>query len=122
MVACTTGYTQSMADNSPGRTPDTDPGGPESIGPSGTASFLDQPAPSGVSEDSPADEGSELTAVPKGRLGERRAAPSAEPDEDDRPGQDLGSIEPTQMPEAGPQAAPDPAPPRRPFPASGSGP
>jgi hypothetical protein len=57
------------------------------------------------------DEGSEPTAVTGGRRGERRAA---EPQEGERP--ELGPVEPTRAPEAGPGAPPDPAPSHRPFP------
>lgn len=85
--------------------------GPQSPGPWGWGGGADRPSPWGVSEDSPMDEGSEPTAVPEGRRGERRAAPSG------RPGRHgLGSVEPTRVPEAGPGGAPDAAPGRRPFP------
>lgn len=86
--------------------------GPEAEGRWGSPDGFDRPAPWGVSEDSPMDEGSEPTAVPPGRRGERRAAEPA------RPGRyGLGSVEPTRVPAAGPGAPPDPAPARRPFPA-----
>lgn len=71
-------------------------------------------APWGVEEDSPLDEGSESTAVSESRRGERRAGrPPEEPPE--RQGI-LTTVEPTRTPEAGPGTAPEPSPPRRPFP------
>lgn len=73
---------------------------------------LDRPAPWGVDDDSPMDEGSEATAVPEGELGDRRAGQPEEPDDEVQ----LGTVEPTATPEAGPGGAPDPAPRRRPFP------
>lgn len=86
--------------------------GPQAPGPWGSAGGFDRDAPWGVSQDSPMDEGSEPTAVTGGRRGERGARPPAR-----RPGQrDLGSLEPTQTPEAGPGGPPDPAPSRRTFP------
>jgi hypothetical protein len=84
--------------------------GPQAPGPWGSVGGFDRGAPWGVSEDSPMDEGSETTAVTGGRLGERRAA---EPRDG---GPELGSVEPTRAPEAGPGGPPDPAPSRRPFP------
>ncbi|MFI9644253.1 hypothetical protein ACIG87_30090 [Micromonospora sp. NPDC051925] len=79
------------------------------------------------------DEGSEETAVPPGRRGERRAGePSrdsrpagrrgerraGEPSRDSRPAgrHGFGPVEPTPTMPAGPGAPPDPAPPRRSFP------
>jgi hypothetical protein len=79
---------------------------------------LDTDEPWGVDEDSPMDEGSEQTAVPEGRRGERRAdeeAGSDEPAPDDET-PPLGAVEPTPTPSAGPGGAPDPAPARRPTP------
>ncbi|WP_244366027.1 hypothetical protein [Micromonospora echinofusca] len=58
------------------------------------------------------DEGSEETAVPPGRRGERRAG--ARSATTDRHG--FGPVEPTRTPAAGPGAPPDPAPSRRTFP------
>ncbi|MEH1012727.1 hypothetical protein V6U90_06355 [Micromonospora sp. CPCC 206060] len=58
------------------------------------------------------DEGSEETAVPPGRRGDRRAG--ARTTIADRHG--FGPVEPTRTPEAGPGAPPDPAPSRRTFP------
>ncbi|SCL23638.1 hypothetical protein GA0070624_2773 [Micromonospora rhizosphaerae] len=89
--------------------------GPESAAPWGTTDGFDADAPWGADQDSPMDEGSEDTAVPEGRRGERRAgAPVAERRPAGRHG--FGSVEPTRMQEAGPGGAPDPAPARRSFP------
>jgi hypothetical protein len=90
--------------------------GPQGPGPWGWGGGFDRDAPWGVAQDSPMDEGSETTAVTEGRRGERRARPLARRP-GLRPGQrDLGSVEPTRTPEAGPGGPPDPAPSRRTFP------
>jgi hypothetical protein len=88
--------------------------GPGSVAPWGTTDGFDADPPWGAGEHSPMDEGSEETAVPEGRRGERRAADGSGPWPEGRHG--FGSVEPTRTPEAGPGAPPDPAPPRRPFP------
>lgn len=89
--------------------------GPEQAGPWGWGGGIDEPAPWGVGEDSPMNEGSEQTAVQEGRRGERRAGLSAEPTpKAGRHG--FGPVEPTRFVEAGPGAPPDPAPARRSFP------
>ncbi|RIV39799.1 hypothetical protein [Micromonospora radicis] len=89
--------------------------GPEGVAPWGTTDGFDADPPWGVGADSPMNEGSEETAVPGGRRGERRAGqqPAEHPDAG-RHG--FGSVEPTRTPAAGPGAPPDPAPARRPFP------
>ncbi len=89
--------------------------GPEDVAPWGTTGGFDAGPPGGVGEDSPMDEGSEETAVPEGRRGERRAG---EPPAEHRPAgrHEFGSVEPTATPTAGPGAPPDPAPSRRSFP------
>ncbi|PZF82659.1 hypothetical protein [Micromonospora deserti] len=88
---------------------------PEATTPWVTRDGLDMEPPWGVGEDDPMDEGSEETAVPEGRRGERRAgAPAGPSGPAGRHG--FGSVEPTRTPAAGPGAPPDPAPSRRPFP------
>ncbi|MEU6024511.1 hypothetical protein ACGFIK_16935 [Micromonospora sp. NPDC048871] len=89
--------------------------GPEGVEPWGTTGGFDADPPWGLGEDSPGDEGSEETAVPEGRRGQRRAGetPSGRPSAG-RHG--FGSVEPTRTPAAGPGAPPDPAPSRRSFP------
>jgi hypothetical protein len=89
--------------------------GPQAAGPWGWADGFDQDPPWGLGEDSPLDEGSEPTAVPGGRRGERRAGADGR---SNRHG--FGSVEPSRVPEAGPGTPPDPAPPRRPFPTGGA--
>ncbi|MEV0157663.1 hypothetical protein AB0H57_28620 [Micromonospora sp. NPDC050686] len=92
-----------------------DGGGPESAAPWGTTDGFDADPPWGAGEDDPMDEGSEATAVPPGRRGERRAGAAAAPTGPaGRHG--FGSVEPTRTTEAGPGAPPDPAPARRTFP------
>ncbi|TCB93431.1 hypothetical protein E0H26_23120 [Micromonospora zingiberis] len=89
--------------------------GPESVEPWGTTGGFDADPPWGAGADSPMDEGSEDTAVPEGRRGERRAGET--PEEHPLAGRHgFGSVEPTRTPAAGPGAPPDPAPARRPFP------
>ncbi|HEX5542593.1 MAG TPA: hypothetical protein VFX60_13720 [Micromonospora sp.] len=91
--------------------------GPEAAGPWGWGGGFDRPAPWGVDEDSPLDEGSEPTAVTEGRRGERRAAPPAGAGPTEKAGRHgFGPVEPTRAREPGPRAAPDPAPHRRTFP------
>ncbi|MEV4755890.1 hypothetical protein AB0J86_12360 [Micromonospora sp. NPDC049559] len=91
--------------------PSIEPAGPEGVGPYGWGGREDRDAPWGVDQDNPLDEGSEPTAVPEGRRGERRAGqPGLGPHEP------IGSVEPTRYQEAGPGAPPDPAPRRRTFP------
>jgi hypothetical protein len=88
---------------------------PEALNPWGTGDGFDAEPPWGTDEDSPMDEGSEETAVPEGRRGDRRAgAPAGRSGPAGRHG--FGSVEPTRTPSAGPGAPPDPAPSRRPFP------
>ncbi|MBB4962544.1 hypothetical protein [Micromonospora polyrhachis] len=96
-----------------GSGPDT--GGPESAGVWGWGGGFDRDTPVGVGADSPLDEGSEPTAVPPGRRGERRAG---EPSEPTGPAgrHGFGPVEPSRIPAAGPGAPPDPAPRRRTFP------
>jgi hypothetical protein len=91
--------------------PAVDADGPQSAAPWGSAGGIDREPPWGVSEDSPMDEGSEPTAAPEGRRGERRAGP---PSGAGHLG--LGPVEPTRVTEAGPGGAPDAAPGHRPFP------
>lgn len=86
--------------------------GPEEPGPWGSAGGLDRGSPWGVSEDSPMDEGSETTAVTGARRGERRIEEGRLADGR----QQLGPVEPSRVPEAGPGGPPDPAPSRRTFP------
>ncbi|GAA0370072.1 MULTISPECIES: hypothetical protein [Micromonospora] len=94
--------------------------GPEGVEPWGTTDGFDADPPWGVGEDSPMDEGSEPTAVAEGRRGERRAGET--PREHPPAGRHgFGSVEPTRTPAAGPGAPPDPAPPRRSFPAEVAG-
>ncbi|HEX5594970.1 MAG TPA: hypothetical protein VFX61_02970 [Micromonosporaceae bacterium] len=89
--------------------------GPEDTEPWGWTGGINEPAPWGVSQDSPMDEGSEPTAVTEGRRGERRAGFPAPPDEKaGRHG--FGPVEPSRVREAGPGGPPDPAPHRRSFP------
>ncbi|MFI7606218.1 hypothetical protein ACIBTV_13940 [Micromonospora sp. NPDC049366] len=91
------------------------PRDPEVTVPWGTRDVYDTEPPFGVDEDSPMDEGSEETAVPQGRRGERRAgAPSAPSGPMGRHG--FGPVEPSRQSEAGPGAPPDPAPSGRTFP------
>ncbi|MGW3889801.1 hypothetical protein ACWD69_14035 [Micromonospora chokoriensis] len=98
-----------------GRGGDNDRLEPEAVKPWGTGDGFDADAPWGTDEDSPMDEGSEETAVPEGRRGERRAgAPAGRRDPAGRHG--FGSVEPTRTPMAGPGAPPDPAPSGRTFP------
>jgi len=105
-----------IADDEQAARPDR-AGGPQSDEPWGTVGGVDQDAPWGVGEDSPLDEGSELTAVSEGQRGEQRAAPGADGEKSGPSGRHgFGSVEPTRVPEAGPGGAPDPAPARRPFP------
>ncbi|MEU9506103.1 hypothetical protein AB0D32_07450 [Micromonospora sp. NPDC048170] len=88
---------------------------PESVAPWVTRDGLDAEPPWGTGEDDPMDEGSEETAVPQGRRGERRAGEPAEASgPTGRHG--LGSVETTPTRPAGPGAPPDPAPARRSFP------
>jgi hypothetical protein len=75
-----------------------DASGPQSPAPWGSAGGIDREPPWGASEDSPLDEGSEPTAVPEGRRGERRAGRSTAVS--GRHG--FGSVEPTRVGEAGP--------------------
>ncbi|MEU2614791.1 hypothetical protein ABZ570_24875 [Micromonospora sp. NPDC007271] len=89
--------------------------GPEATAPWGTTDGFDADPPWGAGEDAPMDEGSEETAVPEGRRGERRAA-GAGPDGPAAGRHGFGSVEPTRAPEAGPGAPPDPAPSARTFP------
>ncbi|MEU4717768.1 hypothetical protein AB0F73_29495 [Micromonospora purpureochromogenes] len=89
--------------------------GPESAAPWGTTDGFDADPPWGAGKHDPMDEGSEETAVPEGRRGERRAgAPSGPAGREGRHG--FGSVEPTRYTDAGPGAPPDPAPSRRTFP------
>ncbi|TDB71453.1 hypothetical protein [Micromonospora sp. KC723] len=89
--------------------------GPQSVGPWGTTDGFDADPPWGAGEHDPMGEGSEETAVPEGRRGDRRAGDPAGPSGPaGRHG--FGPVEPTPVPEAGPGAPPDPAPARRPFP------
>ncbi|MER7891520.1 hypothetical protein ABTX15_17005 [Micromonospora sp. NPDC094482] len=91
------------------------PRDPEVTVPWGTRDVYDTEPPWGSDEDSPLDEGSEETAVPEGRRGERRAgAPAGPSGPQGRHG--FGSVEPTRLTEAGPGAPPDPTPPTRSFP------
>ncbi|MBX7268103.1 hypothetical protein KIF24_20055 [Micromonospora sp. Llam7] len=92
--------------------------GPERTAPWGTTDGFDADPPWGAGADSPLDEGSEETAVPEGRRGERRADGAAEGGAVSRPDgrHGFGSVEPTRTPVAGPGAPPDPAPSRRSFP------
>ncbi|KAB1942226.1 hypothetical protein F8271_13080 [Micromonospora sp. ALFpr18c] len=88
---------------------------PEAVNPWGTGDDFDADAPWGAGDDSPMDEGSEETAVPEGRRGERRAgAPAGDYGSAGRHG--FGSVEPTRTTMAGPGAPPDPAPSGRTFP------
>ncbi|MGS2617214.1 hypothetical protein ACVCAH_22210 [Micromonospora sp. LZ34] len=80
-----------------------------------TTDGFDADPPWGAGEHDPMDEGSEETAVPEGRRGERRAGQPAGPS-GRRGRHGFGPVEPTRTPEAGPGAPPDPAPARRPFP------
>ncbi|WP_328532474.1 hypothetical protein OG836_15660 [Micromonospora zamorensis] len=94
---------------------DNDRQEPEAVKPWGTSDGFDADAPWGTDEDSPMDEGSEETAVPEGRRGERRAgAPAGPSGPAGRHG--FGSVEPTRTTMAGPGAPPDPAPSGRTFP------
>ncbi|MEU5784416.1 hypothetical protein [Micromonospora lupini] len=87
---------------------------PEAVKPWRTDDF-DADAPWGADDDSPMDEGSEETAVPEGRRGDRRAgAPAGRSGPAGRHG--FGSVEPTRTTMAGPGAPPDPAPSGRSFP------
>ncbi|MFC0099854.1 hypothetical protein ACFFKH_20320 [Micromonospora marina] len=96
--------------------PGTDDGrGPESAAPWGTTDGFDADPPWGAGDSDPMGEGSEETAVPEGRLGERRAA-GARPGGPKAGRHGFGSVEPTRTPEAGPGAPPDPAPSGRTFP------
>ncbi|WBB69922.1 hypothetical protein [Micromonospora sp. WMMD812] len=91
------------------------PRDPEVQVPWGTRDVYDTEPPFGVEEDSPMDEGSEETAVPEGRRGERRAGAASGPSGPaGRHG--FGPVEPSRRPEAGPGAPPDPAPSGRTFP------
>ncbi|WP_433532315.1 hypothetical protein ACQPYA_09900 [Micromonospora sp. CA-263727] len=91
--------------------------GPEGVAPWGTTDGFDADPPWGAGTDSPMDEGSEETAVPEGRRGERRAGEPTDRDADRPAGRHgFGSVEPTGTPAAGPGAPPDPAPSRRTFP------
>jgi hypothetical protein len=91
--------------------------GPEEAGLWGWGGGFDDPAPWGVAEDSPMDEGSEPTAVQEGRRGERRAEPPAGAEPSPTTGRHgFGPVEPTRVAEAGPGGPPDPAPARRTFP------
>ncbi|WDZ87790.1 hypothetical protein [Micromonospora cathayae] len=94
---------------------DVERGGPQQPGPWGTTGQYQGEPPWGAGEDSPMDEGSEDTAVPPGRRGERRAG---EPTGESRPAgrHGFGPVEPGRPPVAGPGAPPDPAPARRTFP------
>lgn len=97
------------------RSGDNDRQEPEASQPWGTSDGFDADAPWGTDEDSPMDEGSEETAVPEGRRGERRAGAQTGPsDPAGRHG--FGSVEPTRTTMAGPGAPPDPAPSGRTFP------
>ncbi|WP_327031054.1 hypothetical protein OG989_16790 [Micromonospora sp. NBC_01740] len=88
---------------------------PEATTPWVTRDGMDVEAPWGVAEHDPMNEGSEETAVPEGRRGERRADEPAGPSGPaGRHG--FGPIEPTPTRPAGPGAPPDPAPARRSFP------
>lgn len=102
-------------------------GGPESAEPWGvTGGTADRDPAWGAGEDSPLNEGSEPAGLPPGRRAERRAGPAAVGQQTD--GEEVvpwspasgrhgfGTVEPSRIPEAGPGAPPDPAPPRRPFP------
>ncbi|MFJ6197859.1 hypothetical protein [Micromonospora sp. NPDC092111] len=89
--------------------------GPQSAAPWGTTDGFDADPPWGAGADDPMDEGSEETAVPEGRRGERRAgAPAQDSPPAGRHG--FGPVEPTPTMPAGPGAPPDPAPARRSFP------
>lgn len=91
--------------------------GPEEAGPWGWGGGIDEPAPWGVEENSPMDEGSEPTAVQEARRGERRAEPPAGAEPAPKAGRHgFGPVEPTQVAEAGPGGPPDPAPALRTFP------
>jgi hypothetical protein len=92
--------------------------GPQQAGAWGTTGEYEGELPWGVGEDSPMDEGSEATAVPPGRRGERRAGePAREATGAARAGRHgFGPVEPSRHLEAGPGAPPDPAPSRRTFP------
>ncbi|KAB1924848.1 hypothetical protein F8280_12860, partial [Micromonospora noduli] len=86
-----------------GRSGDNDRLEPEATKPWGTGDGFDADAPWGTADDSPMDEGSEETAVPEGRRGERRAgAPAGRSDPAGRHG--FGSVEPTRTTMAGPGA------------------
>ncbi|MET8085410.1 hypothetical protein [Micromonospora sp. NPDC005197] len=88
---------------------------PEAVKPWRADDGFDADAPWGADDDSPMDEGSEETAVPEGRRGERRAgAPAGRSGPAGRHG--FGSVEPTRTTTAGPGAPPDPAPSGRSFP------
>ncbi|KXK59406.1 hypothetical protein AWW66_24395 [Micromonospora rosaria] len=89
--------------------------GPQSPDPYGTSDGFDADPPWGAGENNPMGEGSEETAVPPGRWGERRAA---EPAGSDHPAgrHGFGPVPSPPPPAAGPGAPPDPAPGRRPFP------
>lgn len=89
--------------------------GPESSLPWGTTDGFDADPPWGADRDAPMNEGSEETAVPEGRRGERRARGAA-PGGPAAGRHGFGSVEPTRTPEAGPGAPPDPAPSARTFP------
>ncbi|MEK8106881.1 hypothetical protein NKG94_20325 [Micromonospora sp. M12] len=87
-----------------GRSGDNDRLEPEAVQPWGTGDGFDADAPWGTDEDSPMDEGSEETAVPEGRRGERRAVPHRPVGSGGRHG--FGSVEPTRTTMAGPGAHP----------------
>jgi hypothetical protein len=95
--------------------------GPGSVGPWGTTDGFDADPPWGAGEDNPMGEGSEETAVPPGRRGERRAGEI--PDDDSPPAgrHGFGPAEPAPAVPAGPGAPQDPTPPRRPFPDDSAG-
>ncbi|MFG1888004.1 hypothetical protein ACGFIR_09045 [Micromonospora sp. NPDC049051] len=80
-----------------------------------TRDGLDAEPPWGTGGHDPMDEGSEETAVPEGRRGERRAGePAGASGPTGR--HHFGPVEPTPTRPAGPGAPPDPAPARRSFP------
>ncbi|MET8911847.1 hypothetical protein [Micromonospora sp. NPDC004551] len=88
---------------------------PEAANPWVTRDGFDAEPPWGAGEHDPMDEGSEESAVPEGRRGERRAGAPARPS--GRAGRHgFGSVEPTRTSMAGPGAPPDPAPSGRSFP------
>ncbi|MCM0678649.1 hypothetical protein NCC78_28840 [Micromonospora phytophila] len=89
---------------------------PETVEPWVTRDGFDADPPWGTGEHDPMDEGSEETAVPEGRRGDRRAADVRSDPAHPAGRHSIGSVEPSRIPEAGPGAPPDPAPSRRSFP------